>query len=150
MQRSLSNQKSLTPLVYVAIFVMYESLSSIYLFLPPMLGVLFYIFIQSIKDSDAVASFLIIFCLIIFESEKGYNLFSVVIYFALVYKFILPKLEQNFSCSPCIKISIVLLAYIGFYFFGLMLSSVFLTTMPSINYYIIYYIIIEFLIVSVL
>lgn len=150
MQRSISNQNSLTPFVYIALFVLYESLSSIYLFLPPLLGVLFYIFINSLKDDDSVASFLIIFCLIIFESEKGYNLFSVVIYFALVYKFILPRLEQNFSCSPCIKISVVLLAYVGFYFFGVMLSSIFLTPMPSINYYVVYYIIIEFLIVSIL
>ena len=150
MQRSLSHQKSLTPFVYVVLFVLYEGLSSIYLFLPPMLGVLFFLFINTLKNNDSIAAFLIVFCIIVFESEKGYNLFSVIIYFSLVYKFILPKLEQNFSCSPCIKISIVFFAYIGFYFFGVMLSSIFLTTMPSINYYVIYYIIIEFLIVSVL
>ena len=150
MQRSLSHQNPLTPFVYVALFVIYESLSSIYLFLPPMLGVLFFLYINSLKNDNSVITFLIVFCLMIFESEKGYNLFSVVIYFSLIYMFILPKLEQNFSCSPCIKISIILLAYIGFYFFEIILGSIFMTEMPSINYYVIYYILIEFLIVSIL
>lgn len=150
MQRSLSHQKSLTPFVYVALFVIYEGLSSIHLFLPPLLGVLFLLFINSLKNDDSLYTFLIVFCLMVFELEKGYNLFSVIVYFALIYRFVLPKLEVNFSCSPCIKISVVLLAYIGFYFFGVMLSSIFLTEMPSINYYVIFYIVIEFLIVSIL
>jgi len=150
MQRSFSNKKSLTPLIYVALFVIYESLSSIYLFLPPLLGVLFLLFINSLKNDNVIAIFLVVFCLLIFESEKGYLLFSSVIYFGLVYKFVLPKIEQNFNCNPCIKISIVLLAYLGFYFFNLILSTVFLLPQVEINYYIVYYIIIEFLIVSVL
>ena len=150
MQRSISNQKSLTPLLYVALFVIYESLSSIYLFLPPLLGVLFLLFIKSLKNDDAIAIFLVVFCLLVFESEKGYLLFTTIIYFGLIYKFVLPKIEQNFNCNPCVKISIVLLAYIGFYFFNLLLSTVFLLPLVGINYYIIYYIVIEFLIVSVL
>ena len=150
MQRSIAHKKSLTPFLYVALFVIYESLSSIYLFLPPLLGVLFLLFIRSMDNDDSIAIFLVVFCIMVFESEKGYLLFSIAIYFALVYKFVLPKLHQNFSCPPCIKISVVLLAYIGFYFFGSMISNVFLTPMPSINYYVIYYIIIEFLIVSIL
>ncbi len=150
MQRSISNKKSLTPLIYIALFVIYESLSSIYLFLPPLLGVLFLFFIKFLKKDDFIAVFLVMFCLLVFESEKGYLLFSTIIYFGLVYKFVLPKIEQNFNCNPCIKISIVMLAYIGFYFFNLLMSSIFLVPLVGISYYIIYYIVIEFLIVSVL
>ncbi len=150
MQRSISSKKSLTPLLYVALFVIYESLSSIYLFLPPLLGVLFFLFIKSLKNDDVIAIFLVAFCLLIFESEKGYLLFSTIIYFGLIYKLVLPKIEQNFNCNPCIKISIVLLAYIGFYFFNVVMSTIFLLPLVGISYYIIYYIIIEFLIVSVL
>ena len=150
MQRSLSHKKSLTPLIYVALFVIYESLSSIYLFLPPLLGVLFLLFMNSLKKEDTMAFFLVAFCLLIFESEKGYLLFSTIIYFGIIYKFVLPKLKQNFNCNTCINISIVLLAYIGFYFFNVLMSTVFLLPLVGISYYIIYYIVIEFLIVSVL
>ncbi len=150
MQRSISDQKSLTPFVYVLIFVLYESLCSIYLFLPPLFGVLFFLFAASLKREDAIAIFLVSFCLIIFESQMGYILFSTIIYLSIIYKFVLPKLVQSFSCNSCIKISYVLLAYIGYFLFATIISNIFLLPTPSIDYYIIYYIIIEFFIVSIL
>ena len=150
MQRSISNQNSLSPFFYVALFVLYEGLSSIYLFLPPLLGVLFFLFIRAFKKEDLLSIILVVFSILVFESENGYLLFSTVIFFALTLKFILPKIEQNFNCSVCVKVSIVLLAYIGFYFFSSILASIFLLPMPSIDYYVIYYIVIEFLIVSIL
>ena len=150
MQRSISDQKSITPYLYVVIFTVYISLSSIYLFLPPFLAVLFVVFTKSVKRQDAMAIFLVSLCLVIFEAEKGYILFSTIIYFTILYKFIMPKVSQNSNCSSCIRISSVLLAYIGFFLFSLLLSNVFLLPVPSINYYIIYYIVIEFFIVSVL
>ncbi len=150
MQRSISDKKPLTLFVYIIVFIIYESLSSIYLFLPPLFAVLFVLFARAIKKDDGVAIFLIAFCLILFEAEKGYLLFSSIIYFALIYKFVLPSLVQIFSCVVCVRISYVLLAYVGFFLFSTILANIFLLPMPSISYYIIYYIVIEFFIVSVL
>ncbi|MDY0234237.1 MAG: hypothetical protein RBS11_09420 [Sulfurimonas sp.] len=150
MQRSISNQNSLAPFVYVALFIVYESLSSIYPFLPPLFGVLFLLFADALKKEDSLYIFLCAFCLIIFESQMGYPLFSSIIYLGLIYKFVLPKLKKNFSCNSCIKASFVLLSYLGFYLFLSLLSNVFLLPMPQLNYYIIYYIVIEFFIVSIL
>ncbi|MFT7004436.1 MAG: hypothetical protein ACJAWW_001794 [Sulfurimonas sp.] len=150
MQRSISNKNSLAPFVYVILFIAYESLSSIYLFLPPLFAVLFVLFIDALKKEDSLAIFLAVFCLIIFESQMGYPLFSSIIYLGLVYKFVIPRLKKNFGCTSCIKVAHVLLAYVGYYLFLLLLSNIFLLPMPNINYYIIYYIIIEFFIVSIL
>jgi hypothetical protein len=150
MQQNISNQKSLIPFVYVALFSIYIGLSSIYIFLPPLFSILFVYFSKSVKQQDPIAIFLISLCLVLFEAEKGYTLFSSIIYFTIVYRFIMPKVSQSFSCLSCITISTVLLSYIGFFLFSLLLSSVFLLPAPTMNYYIIYYIIIEFFIVSVL
>lgn len=150
MQRSIPNQKPLVHLTYIILFIIYESLSSIYLFLPPMLAVLFVLLARSLKRESTIGAFIIAFCLLIFEADKGYTLFSSIIYFFFIYKFILPKLTQNFSCNSCVNISYVLLAYIGFYFFSGLISNIFLIPIPEINYYIVYYIVIEFLIVSIL
>jgi len=150
MQRSIVNQKPLTLFLYIIVFIIYESLSSVYLFLPPLFAVLFVLFAKFMDNDNGIGLFLVAFCLIVFEVEKGYLLFSSIIYFALVYKFILPKLVQNFSCNACIKASYVLLAYIGFFIFCAILSKIFMLPMPSISYYIIYYIVIEFFIVSIL
>ncbi len=150
MQRSITHQKPLTLFAYIFFFVIYESLSSIYLFLPPLLAVLFVLFAKALKSGNTVSVLLVSFCLVVFEAENGYLLFSTIIYFAIVYKFIMPQLNKNFSCNSCINISYVLLAYLGYYLFCILLSNIFLLPMPSINYYIIYYIVIEFFIVSIL
>jgi len=150
MQRSISHQNSIAPFIYVALFLVYSALSGIYLFLPPLLSVLFLFFTRALKRKDSIALFLVSFCLVIFEAQNNFMLFSTIIYFLIVYRYLLPKLYMNFSCLSCIKISTVLLAYLGFFVFNLLLSYIFLLPEPSINYYIVYYIVIEFFIVSVL
>ena len=151
MQRSIPNKKSLTDsFLYILLYVLYESLSSIYLFLPPLFGVLFILLASALKKDDTLSIVLISICLVVFEADKGYILFSSLIYFVVIYKFILPRIIQNSNCYSCIKISYVLLAYLGFYLFTYLLAHIFLMPIPSISYYIIYYIVIEFFIVSLL
>ena len=150
MQRSISHQKPLIPFIYIILFVIYGSLSSIYLFLPPLLAVLFVLFSEAIRREDLLMLLSVSVCLLMFEANKGYMLFSSIVYFALVYKFVMPKIIQNFSCTSCIKISYVLLAYLGYYIYLLLISNIFLLPAPEINFYIIYYIVIEFFLVSLL
>ncbi len=150
MQRSITNKKFIEIFIYITLFVIYESLSSIYLFLPPLFALLFIIFMKMLDNNDLSGVFLVSFCLVVFEADKSYLLFSSIIYFLLLYKFLVPKLQQNIGCSSCLKLIYVVLAYIGFYIFSFLLAKIFLLPTPSINYYIIYYIIIEFFIVSLL
>lgn len=150
MQRSISHYKPLTPLIAIVLFVLYDSLGSIYLFLPPLFGVLFVLFSKSLERKDLVYTSLIAFCLLLFEVNYGYIFFSSILYFYIAYKFFIPKIVQNFSCNSCVRISFVLLAYVGYYLFLLLLASIFLLDKPELNYYIIYYIVIEFFLVSLL
>ena len=150
MQRSIAHQKPIVPFVYVVLFIIYSSLSTIYLFLPPLLAVLFILFSKALKQEDFLLLLIISFCLMIYEANKGYLLFSTIIYFSLAYKFLMPKISQNFSCKSCIKISYVLLAYVGYYLFLAISAKIFILPLPQIDYYIIYYIVIEFFIVSIL
>lgn len=151
MQRNLTHNQPLSVLLYVVAFGVYSSLSTIYPLLPPLLGVLLLLFSRAISRSgNSLFILATSFCLLIFEANFGYLLFSTLIYFYLVLKFVLPKIEQNFSCEMCISLSYVLLAYLGYYLFLVLFGNIFLLEIPSISYYIIYYIIIEFLIVSLL
>lgn len=151
MQRSISHNKSIkTAFIYVVLFVVYESLSSIYLFLPPLFGVLFVLLMNALDKKDTVNVLLVSFCLVVFEAEHGYVLFSSIIYLAIGYKFILPRIIQNFNCYACIKFSYILIAYIGFFLFNALFSNIFLLDLPELSYYIFYYILIEFCIVSLL
>jgi hypothetical protein len=150
MQRSISNQKPIVPIFYIVLYVLYSSLGTIYPFLPPLFSVLFVLFSRAFDRDDTIAIFLISFCLLVFEANYGYLLFSSIIYFYICYKFIMPKIKQNFSCNFCIKISYVLLSYFGYFAFLTLVANIFLLESPEINYYIVYYIVIEFFIVSLL
>lgn len=150
MQRSITYKKPLEQIVYLLLFVLYESLSSIYLFLPPLFAVLFIFFAKAVEEKDIVTLLLVSFCLLVFEANKGYLIFSSIIYFALVYKFVVPWLMQNFNSPKHIQSSYAIIVYLGFYFFNVLLSNIFLIPMPSIDYYIVYYIVIEFFLVSLL
>jgi hypothetical protein len=112
--------------------------------------VLFLYFKRSLEHDDILYLFLVSLCLVIFEAQHSYMLFSSIIYFLILYRYILPKVYINISCLACIRISTVLFVYLGFYLFNMLLAYVFLLPEPSINYYIIYYIVIEFFITSVL
>ena len=150
MQRSISHQKPLVTFTYIFLYLIYESFSSIYLFLPPMFAVLFVLYSQAMDKRDFLLLTILAFCLILYEADKGYLLFSSIIYFTLVNKFIIPKIIKNFNCNSCVKILYVVIAYLGYYIFLLLIAKIFLLEIPSINYYIVYYIVIEFFIVGLL
>jgi len=150
MQRNISHQKPIVPIVYIVLFVLYSSLGSIYPFLPPLFAILFVLFSRALERGDSLSLMLISFCLIIFEANYGYMLFSSIIYFYILQKFIMPKITQSFNCNSCINIASVVLAYVGYFLFLTLISNIFLLPKPEINYYIIYYIVIEFLLVSLI
>jgi len=150
MQRSITHQKPLVAIFLVILFVLYDSLGSIYSFLPPLLTILYVLFSRALDNDDIVSVFIIGFCLIIFEANYGYIFLSSVVYFYILYKIIMPKITQNFSCVTCIRMINVILVYIGFFLFLTLLSNIFLLPQPQLNYYIIYYIIIEFFLMSIL
>ncbi|QOP45670.1 hypothetical protein FM071_04965 [Sulfurimonas paralvinellae] len=150
MQRSISDQKPIVPFFYIVLYIIYSSIGSIYPFLPPLLSVLFVLFSRALNRGDSIAVLFISFCLLVFEANYGYLLFSSIIYFYIQHKFIMPKINQNFSCNFCIKISYVLFTYLGYFAFLTLVSNIFLLEAPELNYYIVYYIVIEFFIVSLL
>ncbi len=150
MQRNISDKKTLKQIGYLFAFILYESLSSIYLFLPPLFSVLFFLYVSALKQHKNFTLFLIILALLFFEADKGYTAFSSILYFTLIAKFVMPKVVQNFGCSGCIRFSYVFFAYIGFYFVSLFLANIFMAQPPEFSYYIIYYIVVEFFFVSLL
>lgn len=150
MQRSITHQNSLTTLFYVVGYVIYSSIATIYPFLPPLFAVLFVLFLKALEEENFKNLILVSFCLLIFEANNGYILFSSITFFYILHKLVMPKIHLNFSCPNCIKVSYILLSYIGYFLFMSLLGNIFLFPLPDISYYIIYYIVIEFLIVSIL
>jgi len=147
MQRSLTNKKILSSIGIAVAFVLYQSLSSIYLFLPPLLGVLFFYFIHALEKEDVASLALIIILLLVFEAEKDFLLFGTLVYFTFIYRFIIPRLRIMISCKVCLKVFFLLLAYPGFLLYSYVLNQVLWVEVPSFDWHIFYYMFIEFFLV---
>jgi hypothetical protein len=150
MQRSFTNKKLVRYLLYLAVYILYSSLGSIYPILPPLLAVLFALYSKVMHKEDFYGLVFVLCLLLIFEANYGFMLFSSIIYFYIQYKFIMPKIKQFISCEICIRMLFVFLSYFGYFFFLILLSKIFLLEMPTFNYYIIYYIVIELFLVSLI
>jgi len=147
MQRSFTYQKILKGLGIAIVFGLYQSLSSIYLLLPPLFGVLFFYFVHSLKKENLPALVLIIILLLIFEAEKDFLLFSSLVYFTFVYRFVIPRLKIMISCKICLKAILMLLAYPGFIVYSIILNQVLWVELPTLDWHIFYYMFLEFFMV---
>ena len=147
MQRSFTYKKILTGFALVLSFVLYQSFSSIYLLFPPMLGVLFFYFMHALEKEDLPKLLLVILLLLVFEAEKDFLLFSSLVYFTFIYRFVIPHLRIMISCQICLKVLLLVIAYLGYLAFSYVLSQVLWVEAPSVDWHIFYYMFIEFFLV---
>ncbi len=150
MQRSITYPLYIKAITLFLLYLVYESLSTIYLLLPPLFGVLFFYFIRSLNKQDISLLLLVVVLLLVYEADKGYLFFSSLVYFSFVYKFILPKLEQVIECKRCMHLIYIIFAYIGFWLFSLLLQQIFWLELATIDWYVVWYILFEFLLVGLL
>jgi len=150
MQRSFSYQNVISRLFLVGLFVIYISLSSMYLLLPPLLALLFFLYYDALTKNDLFSLVTVVIMLLLFEAEKGFWFGSTVIFFTLLSRYLLPRIEQTIQCKPCIAAIFVALGYIGYWVFMWFVNQVLLLSVPVIDWHTILYMIIEFLIIAAL
>ena len=150
MQRNSAYQNSLLGAAYLVAYAGYVGLSNIYLFLPPLFGLLFVHFTRALDQERFGYLMLVSAMLVLYEIEKGHLMVSSLVFFALMYHFLVPKLRQFIDCQWCLKLIYVVTAYLGFWLFSLLVSKVFWMSAPSIDWHVIIYIVVEFFLVSLL
>ena len=150
MQRSITYKSTVSDLVWVAVFGIYIALSSIYLFLPPMLAVLGYLYYRALQRQDLFSLMVASIMLLMFEAEKGYWFGSTLVFFTLVSYFIIPKLEQTMQCTVCIKGIFVLLSYIVFSLFLGVVNGILLLPLPALDWHVLFYMAIEFALIAIM
>lgn len=149
MQRSFSYQNVVSRLFLVVLFVLYVSLSSMYLLMPPLLAVLFFLYYDALTKHDLFSLVTVALMLLIFEAEKGFWFGSTIIFFTVLSHYLLPKIEQTIRCRICMAAILVALAYPGYWMFMWFDNQVLLLSLPAIDWHMGLYMIIEFLIISV-
>lgn len=150
MQRSITYKSTVSDLLWVAVFGIYIALSSIYLFLPPMLAVLGYLYYRALQRHDLFSLIIAAIMLLMFEVEKGYWFGSSLVFFTLISHYVIPKLEQTMQCTMCIKVIFVLLSYVGFSLFLGVVNSILLLPLPSLDWHTLFYMAIEFALIAIM
>jgi hypothetical protein len=150
MQRSISYQNVISRLFLVALYVVYVSLSSMYLLLPPLLAILFFFYYDALIKHDLFTLTIVSMMLLVFEAEKGFWFGSTIIYFTLLTHYFLPKIEQMIQCKICMAAILVTLAYPGYWICVWFVNNLLLLSVPAIDWHTWLYMIIEFLVVAAL
>jgi len=150
MQRSITYPFYIKAVTLFLLYLVYESLSSIYLFLPPLFGVLFFYFIRALDKQNISLLLLVVLLSLVYEADKGYLMLSSLVFFSFSYKFINPKLEQLIECRRCLDLIYIVMAYIGYWLFSLLLQQMFLLEFSTIDLHVLWYIVFEFLVVGML
>ena len=147
MQRSLSYQTFSKLVAYLVILLIYEVLSSIYLFMPPLLGLAFLLFVYAVEEDRLDLLVFTLAYLLVFETDREFVLFSTLFFFILAYHIGLTKLRQFIDCKKCLDYISIALAYLGFWFFSFIFNQVIWIDLPQFDWTIFYYIAIECLVV---
>jgi len=150
MQRSITYPFYIKAFMLFTLYLVYESLSTIYLFLPPLFGILFYYFIRALDKQDIALLLLVVALSLVYEADKGYLMLSSLVFFSFTYKFINPKLEQLIECRRCLDLIYIIIAYLGYWLFSLLLQQMFLLEFSTIDWHVVWYIVFEFLVVGLL
>ena len=142
MQRGFINKEYIKYFVLIAIFF-YDSISSIYYLLPPMFGILAILVFNALDEDDRYFLFMLLVVLLFFESNRNLLLFSTTLFLIISYYYFVPIIKDITICQKCLYPLYISLAYIGYFLFTLVLSFILNSNYISIDYVVIYYILIE-------
>lgn len=120
-----------------------------YLLMPPLLAVLFFLYHDALNKHDLFALVTVAIMMLVFEAEKGFWFGSTIVFFTVLSHYLLPKTEQAIRCRVCMRAIFVGLAYPGYWMFMWFVNQVLLLSPPAIDWHMGLYMIIEFLIISV-
>jgi len=121
-----------------------------YLYLPPLFGVLFFLYIRALDAQKSLPFFAVLFMLLVAEASKGYVLLSTLFFYTASYFLLLPWLRSIVSCRLCLIAIIIAHAYLGYWAFALLFANMFALPSPLLDYRVIFYIAIEFFLVGLL
>jgi hypothetical protein len=121
MRRDRADLFSLKNVALVGGLLLYQTATSLYPMLTPLIG-LFFCYAVLLKEEEErtmkefVAERYFVFGYLIFaELNKGFYLFSTLVFFLFFYHVVVDWMKSAFKCRPCILIAFVASGYLGVY-----------------------------------
>lgn len=131
MRRNSTDQNYVGLLTFSVLLFVAQMLSSLYPFIPSLMGFLFcYVILYVHDENEKLPLFLAFAYLCFYDVYKGFYLFSSVILFFLFYRFARENIQQKTSCQNCILALYVIVGYLGHYLINVCLAYFFNTSFP--------------------
>jgi len=144
MRRSSTDNSYLRFTLICLSLVVYQIISSLYTFLPLFVGVFFsYIVINLEKEQNIIYVYLSFAYLTIYDLDKGFYLFSSILFFMLFYYLFVDKIRNFITCSNCIVAIYVIAAYLGHSLLNSFIAYILNQDMPSFSQGYFYYIVLD-------
>lgn len=130
---------------FLALWV-YESLATMWLYAPPLIGVAYYAFVRFSQASESKSNiyiFIAIICgLFIIEAENDLPFGLLLGLFTILSLFIMPRLQVLIGEYRIYKLSCVFVAYIGLFVASCFIYLLFKVPIPSL-WILLYFMIVE-------
>jgi len=134
MQRSIINYQPIVPIFLLIGLILYESITSIYVYITPLAGYIFLYIVENIKKKEKRWIIVALFIyLTYFELDRDFFVFSSLILFLIYYRFIHSELKATIACKNCLKIAIIFIYYFGFYIINLLFALIFNYQLPKLD-----------------
>lgn len=121
MRRNSTSKKHIIPLGTILFLILYQILTSLYVYLTPLVG-LFFCYLIFNKEEErktridlAFPRYMVFLYLIFADLSKGFYLFSSVIFFYIFYNLFVEWLQTSFKCKNCVIVAYVVSGYLGIF-----------------------------------
>ena len=148
MRRSSTDNSYLRLTLFSLFLVFVQILGSLYTFLPLFVGVFFtYIVINLDNEKNIFYVYLSFIYLSIYDLDKGFYLFSSLLFILLFYYMFVEKIRNSFSCTNCILVIYVVMAYLGHALFNSLIAYILHQDLPVLSegYFYYIYVVVNFI-----
>lgn len=145
----LNKQTFATFMLFVGLYL-YESVASMYFFLPPLIGVLFVLFVRFDEEDNFYAFLAIVAGILCLETENNLPMGILLGLYLFLALLVIPKLEIMINTPKVISVASVLIVYLGFYLLMLFFQSTFGSEMMGKAWMLLFYVVCEMIIVMFL
>lgn len=146
MRRNSTHKQTLLSLLLLIGFYIYESVASMQMWLPPLIGVSLVFFIRYDKQDRMYHFLAIIGCIVFIESENSLPMGTLLGLFLVLALFVIPRVQMMFDSMRITRLACVLSAYIGFYIIALVVDMMTGSTIAPSLWIMLYYIVLEIIV----
>ena len=117
MQRDIFSQKTIKLILIISAVMIYTSLGSIFPLFPPLIGIVYILWTDAIREKEYILVFLWIVYTIVLESTWGLPLYILWVTMLFMYTVIDPKIYHLFHYNIFFKLIIVAIFDILYFIF---------------------------------